>query len=242
MHRGLDSLRPDPRPDVALEVDGRRVPLVVRRSRRARRLYLRVETADANVVLVLPRGVGLNEGLGFARERTAWVAERLAAIPPLVPFADGVALPLLGATATIRHCPEAHGPVQRIGADIVVAGRSEHVARRVRDWLKAEARRELGRRSHAVAARLGRSIDSVRLGDPKSRWGSCSAAGGLSFSWRLILAPPQVIDYVVAHEVAHLAELNHGRRFWRLLRDLIGDTDEPRAWLRVNGAGLLRYG
>ena len=98
------------------------------------------------------------------------------------------------------------------------------------------------RRSRELALRVGRRVSGVRLGDPKSRWGSCSPEGGLSYSWRLILAPPFVLDYVVAHEVAHLVELNHGRRFWRLVAELVGDIDAPRAWLRANGTRLLRHG
>ncbi|MGQ0662379.1 MAG: M48 family metallopeptidase [Pseudomonadota bacterium] len=229
-------------PAPALEIDGRVVPLAVRRSARARRLYLRVDPIDESVVLVLPRHVSLAEGLRFARDQRLWVARRLQAIPPQAPFADGALLPFLGETLTIRQVHGARLPSRRIDHELCVAGASQHVARRVRDWLKREARRELTGRSRAFAERLGRTVRRVRLGDPKSRWGSCSATGGLAYSWRLVLAPPWVMDYVVAHEVAHLVEPNHGMRFWRLVGEFVADIDAPRAWLRRHGPRLLRHG
>jgi predicted metal-dependent hydrolase len=132
--------------------------------------------------------------------------------------------------------------VTRIGTELHVAGQREHVARRVRDWLRAQARMELSTRSRTCAARIGRVIARVRIGDPKSRWGSCSAKGGLAYSWRLLLAPPEVVDYVVAHEVAHLVEHNHGRRFWALVDSLTQATQPAKLWLRRHGNTLLRYG
>lgn len=227
-----------------LEIDGRHVPVAVRRSRRARRLYLRVDPsapADLPVELILPRGVGLAEGLRFARDKSRWVARRLAALPPLVPFADGATIELHGEAIAIRHVGGV-AATRRDGLVLVVGGTPEHVARRVRDWIKAQAREILTRRSRELAERLGRQVRGVRLGDPRSRWGSCSPDGRLAYSWRLVLAPPFVLDYVVAHEVAHLVHLNHGERFWRLVASLVGDIDAPRAWLNRHGPRLLRHG
>jgi predicted metal-dependent hydrolase len=225
-----------------VEVAGRPVDLAVRRSLRARRLYLRVDPVEAHVELILPRGVGLQEGLRFANDKRGWLAARLAAIPARTPFADGTTIALFGEPLTIRHRPATRGPVRREGPDLVVSGAAEHIARRVRDWLKAQARRELSARSQAVAARVGRQVARVRISDPRSRWGSCSARGGLAYSWRLALAPSHVADYVVAHEVAHLVEHNHGRRFWRLVDELAPEAESAKIWLRRNGNVLLRYG
>ncbi|HEX2114751.1 MAG TPA: SprT family zinc-dependent metalloprotease [Alphaproteobacteria bacterium] len=225
-----------------VEIAGKPVNVAVRRNPRARRLYLRIDPVRADIILVLPRGVGLQEGLRFAHDRRGWLAGRLAAMPTHTPFVDGSAIPLLGRTVTIRHKPEGRGGVACVGDELHVAGRIEHLARRVRDWLKARARAELSARSHACAARIGRQIARVRIGDPKSRWGSCSAKGGLAYSWRLILAPPEVLDYVVAHEVAHLVEHNHGRRFWALVDSLTPATHQAKLWLRRHGNTLLRYG
>jgi predicted metal-dependent hydrolase len=227
---------------VAFDVDGRQITLAVRRSARARRIGLRIDPVRSNAELIVPRRVGLAEALRFADGKRAWIAQRLAALPETVQFADGVAIPVGGETLTIRHRADGRGPVHRDGDALLVSGAAEHHGRRVRDWLKAHARAVLAARSHALAARIGRRVTGIRLGDPKSRWGSCSPDGGLAYSWRLILAPPDVLEYVVAHEVAHLQELNHSRRFWRLVGDLVPDVDGPRAWLRRNGTRLLRYG
>lgn len=227
---------------VPLALADREITLAVRRSNRARRVALRVDPAAAEVELVLPWRTSLAAGLRFAASRAGWVAQRLAQVPPRIAFADGVVLPVLGEDVSIRHHPRAGGPARREGAALIVAGRPEHLERRVRDWLTREARRVLWERTRIAAAKIERRVASIRLGDPKTRWGSCSAKAGIAYSWRLILAPPAVLDYVVAHEVAHLVELNHGARFWRLVERLAGDARGPRAWLRINGPRLLRYG
>ncbi len=218
--------------------------IAVRRSHRARRLYLRVDPTappDLPVELILPRGVGLAEGLRFARAKSGWVANRLAALPPPQPFADGATFEIADETLTIRHVGGG-GATRRDGATLLVAGREDHLARRVRDWIKSEARDVLTARSRELAVRIDRPVRLVRISDPRSRWGSCSPDGRLSYSWRLVLAPSFVLDYVVAHEVAHLVHLNHGQRFWRLVVELAGDIDTPRAWLHRHGPRLLRYG
>lgn len=228
----------------SIEIEGRTVALAVRRSPRAERLALRVDPAapaDSPVELVLPRGVALADGLRFARERRDWVARRLAALPPHTPFADGAAFAVAGEQLVIRYVG-GRAFTRSEGGRLLVSGDPAHTSRRVRDWLKSRARAALADRSHAVAAKIGRAVGRVRLGDTRSRWGSCSARGDLAYSWRLILAPEFVLDYVVAHEVAHLVHRNHGPRFWRLTTQLCGDVDTPRAWLNRHGAQLLRYG
>jgi predicted metal-dependent hydrolase len=126
--------------------------------------------------------------------------------------------------------------------EIHVAGHGEHLPRRVQDWLKFEARREIARRAHEKAELIGKKIRRISLKDPKTRWGSCSPSGCLSFTWRLIFAPPHVIDYVVAHEVAHMRELNHGPRFWRTVSELTRHEKSARHWLQTEGLHLHRYG
>ena len=179
---------------VALDIGGRTIDLAVRRSARARRIGLRIDPVRANAELVVPRRVGLAEALRFADGKRDWLAQRIAALPQAVTFTDGASISVGGETIVIRHDPQTRGAVRREGADLIVAGTPEHCARRVRDWLKAQARGMLDRRSRELALRVGRRVSGVRLGDPKSRWGSCSPEGGLSYSWRLILAPPFVLD------------------------------------------------
>lgn len=223
-----------------LEVSG--IAVRVRRSRRARRLALRLSPRDDHAELVLPPRASLAEGRRFAELRSGWLERRLAQLPPRVAFADGAVVPVLGVPHRLRHQPGAAGRVRREGGEIVVPGARAGMERRVEAWLRRQARRELVARAGAAARRLGREACRVSVRDQATRWGSCSARGALSFSWRLILAPETVLDYVVAHEAAHLAEMNHGPRFWALVAELCPDADAARGWLRRHGARLRRYG
>jgi predicted metal-dependent hydrolase len=214
--------------------------MALRPSRRAKRIILRIDPVGT-VTLVVPRRTSRDEAVAFARSKADWLNDRLAALPVQVPFADGAFVPVLGRAHRIRHEPQSRGV--RLGRrEIVVAGEIDHLSRRVADFLKREARRECAERANLFARRIGQRVARVTVRDPKGRWGSCSHRGRLSFSWRLILAPEWVLDYVIAHEVAHLVEMNHGPRFWRLVERLYPDSLRPREWLRRNGTRLHRYG
>jgi len=225
-----------------LLLEGPELELRVRRSPRARRLALRVDPRHDQAELVLPRGVSLEEGRRFAATRADWLRRRLAALPARVPFAGGSVIPILGVPHRVRHEPGGRGGVRREGGELVVTGGAAEIRRRLEAWLRAEARRVLGARARSAAARLGREAPRIGVRDPATRWGSCSARGRLSFSWRLVMAPEAVLDYVVAHEVAHLEEANHGPRFWRLVQRLCPGWSEARRWLRRHGATLHRHG
>jgi predicted metal-dependent hydrolase len=215
----------------------------VRVSPRARRIGLRIDAVERIVELVLPPGVPASNGLRFLASKRRWIAARLASLPRPVPFAEGAIVPVTGVPHRIcREIAAGAPPVAIVDGEIRVGGDPMHLARRVRDYLVAMARTELARRARHLAPRIGQKVARVTVRDTKSRWGSCSGRGNLSFSWRLILAPEPVIDYVVAHEVAHLAEMNHGPRFWRLVESLSPDSATPRAWLRRHRGQLLSYG
>ncbi len=225
-----------------LKLATRELPLEVARHPRARHITLRLNRSGDGVRLVLPPRAPLREGLRFARSKAGWIEAKLAALPPRVPFGEGAVLPLLGEEHVVRRAPGARRGVWREPGVIWVSGRPEHLSRRVGDFLKAEARRVIVARARQKAARLGRTPGRITLRDTQSRWGSCSPQGNLNFSWRLILAPEAVLDYVVAHEVAHLAELNHGPAFWKLTARLTPEVEGPQDWLRRHGDLLLRYG
>lgn len=218
-------------------------PVAIRLSARARRISLRVSGGERGVELVLPHGASIDAGLKFLDQQRGWVAARVAALPTAAPFVDGAVVPVRGVPHRIRH-EAARGapPVVIADGEIMVRGDPAHLGRRVRDHLIRLAREELSARARICAERLGRKIGRIGVRDPNSRWGSCSSAGNLSFSWRLVLAPDAVIDYVVAHEVAHLAEMNHSARFWRLVETLAPDSAGPRAWLKRHRQHLLSYG
>ncbi len=238
-----------PPEETNLEFDGRRVPVTLRRDPRARRIILRIDgqgDGGDGVAVTLPRGASVAEGLALVRKKADWVLEGLSRLTPRVAFADGAVVPLGGADHLIRHVPGGRGVtrgvVRREGGEILISGRTEHVTRRIRDWFRVQARSEIGPRVREKASRLGRPAGLITIRDTKSRWGSCSADGNMSFCWRLVMAPVQVLDYVVAHEVAHLAEANHGFGFWRVVDGLTADADGAREWLRKNGEALHRYG
>ena len=225
-----------------LHLEGRAVPLRMRRNPRARRLILRIDPDNDGVIVTLPEGVSPDAGLDLAQRKAGWIIAHLDRLAPPVAFRDGAVIPILGTDHQVRHDAEGRGGVYRQGQDIIVMGRPEHLARRLADWLRREARREITARTREKAAKLGRKAGRITLRNTRSRWGSCSASGDLSFCWRLILAPEPVLDYVVAHEVAHLAHANHGVRFWRAVAGLVDDVDPARAWLRRNGEALHRFG
>lgn len=219
------------------------LPLAVVRSARARRASLRVDAARRRIVLTVPPRMPLATAAAFAQQQAAWIAARLGRLPERRPFADGAELPFFGAPHVVRHRPEARGTVWREAGEIHVAGGAAHLPRRLRDWLTGELRRELVPLVQAKSATVERPVRRITLRDNRSRWGSCGPDGTLTFSWRLVFAPPVVVDYMAAHEVAHLVHLNHSARFWALARHLsAGSLDEADGWLKRNGAELLQYG
>jgi hypothetical protein len=223
-------------------LDGRPVLLTVRREPRAKRTILRIAADGASAVATVPLWATFDEGVAAAHRNSEWILGRLDAVPPPIPFADGALIPILGQDHRIRHDRSGLRKVERFEGEIVVAGSVEHMPRRIADWLRAEARREISWRVQEKAIRLGRSSGRITLRDTRSRWGSCSAGGNLSFSWRLVMAPDYVLDYVVAHEVAHLAVRNHGAAFWSTVAELTETVDPARRWLKRHGRTLHRYG
>jgi predicted metal-dependent hydrolase len=218
------------------------VPVAIRVSPRARRLSLRVDAAARGVELVLPHRAAAEAALGFVARHRGWIAARVAAMPPPLRLIDGATVPVLGVPHRIRQVTDRTAAPAIIGnGEIRVRGAAEHLPRRVVDHLKALARREFAARARDLAARLGKHVTRVSIRDPKSRWGSCSSKGALSFSWRLIMAPEPVIHYVVAHEVAHLVEMNHSPRFWRVVAGLVPDVQAARAWLKRHRLELFSY-
>jgi predicted metal-dependent hydrolase len=231
--------------DLRREVDALDLgsPLLIRVNPRARRIALRVDAAERKLELILPASVPPSQGLRFLAAKRAWVVSRLRALPQRVPFEEGAIVPVLGIAHRIVRELDPAAPRVAIGdREIRVRGEATHLARLVRDYLAATATKELAHRARALAAGIGRDVARVSVRDTKSRWGSCSGTGNLSFSWRLILAPEAVLDYVVAHEVAHLVEMNHGPRFWRLVERLSPESARPRTWLKRHRSDLFSYG
>jgi predicted metal-dependent hydrolase len=219
----------------------------LRRHRRARRYTLRIHPSDREAILTLPPRGTLADAKDFAQRHGAWIAARLGRLPKAAPFQHGTVVPLRGLPHRIVHRAGERGVVWTETRDsgeriLCVAGGVEHVDRRVHDFLKREARKDLAKAAQEYAQALGVKVKRISIRDQSSRWGSCTSAGSLSFSWRLILAPPFVLDYLAAHEVAHLVEMNHSPRFWRVVGRVCGHVERAKRWLDTCGNDLHRFG
>jgi predicted metal-dependent hydrolase len=227
--------------------EGLTYPVLVRRDARALRYTLRVKPSTREAVLTMPAKGSIATANDFAVRHGGWLAARYAKLPAMVDFGDAAVIPLRGAPHRIESRPSARGTVwieQPAVGDplVVVAGDPAFVARRLRDFLKHEARKDIGEACARHAAKLGVTIKRITLRDTKSRWGSCASDGSLSFSWRLIFAPSHVLDYLAAHEVAHRVEMNHSARYWRHVAAIYPDFERAEQWLKRNGASLHRWG
>ncbi|MGH1424841.1 MAG: M48 family metallopeptidase [Pseudooceanicola sp.] len=215
------------------------VEVNLKKSTRARKISLRVSGLDGRVTLTLPRGISEREGMAFVQEKADWLRGHLDRQVGPVSVGIGAVLPVEGIDRVIQT---GSGRGVRVdGGALIVSGRADTAPRRVGAWLKTLARDRLADASDQYAAALGRPYTRLTLRDTRSRWGSCTAEGGLMYSWRLILAPPDVLRYVAAHEVAHLEQMNHSADFWAVVERLYGPHKDARGWLRKNGPTLHSY-
>ncbi|MFZ5668230.1 MAG: M48 family metallopeptidase [Pseudomonadota bacterium] len=230
-----------------IEADGQPVRLAV--NARARRISLRVDRVRREAVAVAPSARRLSEAAAFARERADWIASQLADLPAVSPLRPGASLSMLGRPVLLvaRDGRARLHPASDDAPAVIAAPDDAAFGDRVLRLVKAEARRWLTERTAVHSAALGQPMPGVAITDTRGRWGSCRPAGrlgaaGIRYSWRLVLAPVAVADYVAAHECAHLVEANHGPRFWALVHGLVGDHTPHRDWLRREGARLQAVG
>ena len=233
-------MAPPPEPQI-IEVDGQAVVLRFRRNAAARRMVLRLDSKNVGLVMTLPKRSGLAEALRFVDQSRDWISRTLAKQPEATKFEDGVTILYRGRLHVLRLSGGPRGLVHVAGDDLVVPGRPEHAPRRLKDFFAVEAKRELSVASRRYADAMDAKFTRISIRDQKSRWGSCSAGGVLSYSWRLILTPDYVLDYVAAHEVAHLREMNHGPKFWRLVLTHCPNAKIAKQWLKAHGREVHRY-
>ncbi|MEO5807071.1 SprT family zinc-dependent metalloprotease [Devosia sp.] len=228
-----------------VNIDGRMVAVAVRTHARARSYRLSIPHSGGPVLTLPPHG-RWPDAEAFLLRQTNWLAARLPRAASPVSFAPGSTIPLRGVDHLIVASGKVRGKVEietdDEGPMLVVPGDPEHQARRLTDWLKAEAEIDLNRQTAIHAATLGVTVRSLKLRSQATRWGSCSSTGNLNFNWRLILAPEFVLDYVAAHEIAHLVEMNHSAAFWATVGKALPDKDRGRAWLKAHGRQLMAYG
>ena len=233
-----------------VRIEGENIPLKVNWHARARRFILRLDAVSGGARLTLPTHANLDDAISFLKRHERWLVKERALLQMAQAGGnDGGTIPLRG---EMHEIVALNTGQRRVWVDgdtggeaspqLLISGPAETATSRMVRWLKAQARSDLEAAVAHHAARLDVTPVSLAVRDQRSRWGSCSSTGTLSFSWRLVMAPPPVLDYVAAHETAHLRELNHSPRFWELVETTYGDTARPRSWLRANGQGLHRYG
>lgn len=211
----------------------------LRRSARARRLSLRISSLDGRVTLTLPNSVSQDEALRFAASKQDWLRKHLSKQSQPVTLTFGATFPFEGSLLTLR--PGDGRSIRIHNSDLIIPAPPDQIAPKLKAWLKARARDRLVDMSDYFSEKLGRPYNRITLRDTRSRWGSCTSDGRLMYSWRLIMAWPEVLDYVAAHEVAHLAQMNHSPAFWSEVERIYGDWQSPRKWLRDHGHELHRY-
>ncbi len=249
MHREYQAPKTDGINLITLTHSGQDINVSIRRIQNAKRFILRVRFATRDAVLTMPKRASLKEAHDFAERNAAWIAARLNRLPETIPFMEGAVIPIRGLDHILIHQETIRGTVWSAPAEkdsafmrLYVAGERAHMNRRVLDFLKREARQDLEKAVYRHTQTVGVMPCRISLRDPVSRWGSCSTNRVLNFSWRLIFAPSFVLDYLAAHEVAHLIHLDHSPQFWKLTRQLCADVDHAEAWLKTNGAHLHKYG
>ena len=231
----------DPLPSHLL-IKGRSVPLLVREMPQARRLTLRWKAEkEGQVILTAPPSFSKRSLQGFVEKSMPWLEEQMAKSLPKVVCHHGMTLTVFGKDYEVRHKPSSalhtwwgedylliHSPPEKLGVCI-------------RKTLQQAAYQFLQEKTHAYASKVDKAVNHITLRDTRSRWGSCTAQGNISYSWRLVFAPQDVAAYVCAHEVAHLAEMNHSPQFWKVVQKFCPDYKNLRRWLRQNGKELFRY-
>ena len=236
----VTSFAPVPDPQI-ITIGSRDIVLRFKRNAMAKRMVLRLSLKGDHLVMTLPRKTGLAEALRFVKSSSAWIEKSFAKLPDLKAVGSGNGLLYKGVMHQLHFSGGRRGVVSVADHLITVPGDEAHAERRLRDWLKGQAKQELTHASRHYAQAMQTKFTTITIRDQKSRWGSCAASGALSYSWRLILAPPEVLDYVAAHEVAHLREMNHGPRFWRLVLTHCANSKSAKQWLKAHGRELHRY-
>ena len=236
----MHTAAPAPEP-IAIDVQGRKIPLRFRRNAKARRLVLRLDSKTQGLVMTLPKRTGLTEALRFVENSQEWIIRTLSkqAAPTVV--GHGASILYRGEIHSLQFTGGKRGLVSVSDHVLQVPGDEAHAQRRLHDYFKKQALQALSAASYKYASAMQTRYSRISIRDQKSRWGSCSAGGVLSYSWRLILAPDYVLDYVAAHEVAHLREMNHGPRFWRLVLTHCPHARDAKQWLKTHGREVHNY-
>ncbi|NBX03609.1 MAG: M48 family peptidase [Alphaproteobacteria bacterium] len=225
----------------SITINNREFPIMIRRHATSKRMVVRYQPLQSCVTLTLPRYVSARQGVAFVHSKQQWLENQIDTHPQRTEFSDGKTIPILGQNYIVRHVG-GRGVVEKTEGEILVHGDAAFMERRLRAWIIACAREEISVRAAKKASIIGKKFTKVSMRDNSSCWGSCNRLGHLSFSWRLIFAAPEILDYVVAHEVAHLAHLDHSKAFWSVVAQLCPHWEHYRHWLKTHGKTLYAFG
>ena len=219
------------------------VQIFPRKSRLAKRVIISVNERKG-IELIVPKRVSMKNAIAFAHKKQDWILARHRELnhTPQIAFKEGAVIPILGADYIIAHSGKLRGVAKIENDNIIISGLEEHISRKTKQFLIKTAKSEINIRANIEAKKLGVKFRKITLRDTSSRWGSCSQDGNLSFSWRLIFAPRFVFDYVVAHEIAHLIEMNHSVKYWNIVASICPTYEQAKYWLKKNGEELHLYG
>ncbi len=211
------------------------------KSSQAKRLTLRIDSKEKKPVLTIPNRCSSKKALDFVLLHQDWIKESLQKLPPSKKFEPEETISLMGKKYTLLHCPEKRCGAKIEEDKIIVSGAREFFHRRVCDFCKKTAAKELLKKTKQMAKKIGCHVNSVTIKDTKSRWGSCSTLENINYNWRIVLAPDFVIDYLIAHEVSHLLHQNHSSDFWECVFNLYDQAQAGKEWLKIHGKELYIY-
>ena len=217
-------------------------PLILRRHPRAKHLKLRFEAKSGSALLTLPPGISERKALQFARKHHDWISKQYENSPEITPLNAGEKIPYQGSLIRIIHSPDLAAAINLTEGRLIVGGPEAGFETRIENWLKKQAKIALNQAVENFESHINTRHRAIVVRDTKSRWGSCSSRKTLSFSWRLIMAPPEILHYVVAHEMAHLVEMNHSPAFWTIVEKMYPEWKKSRRWLKSEGNGLMLVG
>ena len=214
-------------------------PVEIKRHIRSKRMKLRYDAANDCAIITMPPRAKDKDAFKFAKEHLPWLEKQRMMAPEVRYLAPDQVIPYLGVERTIIHDPDKSARVLITEDEIIVGGRTEGFSVRLENHLKKEARKIIEPIAYDMADIINKKFKRIHIRDTKSRWGRCSSSGTISFSWRLIMTPPEILEYVVAHEIAHLKEMNHSAAFWRVVDELVYDAKISRKWLKNEGQDLM---
>lgn len=215
--------------------------LKVIKSARAKRLTLRIDSKEHLPVLTIPSRCSAQRAIDFVEAHRGWIDSCMKKIPVSKKFEDGEEISLFGEKLIIKHAPELRRGVYAENGILFVSGDKEFLHRRVKDYIKKQAKTVFYKQSKVLADKLGCTLNDVTIKDTKSRWGSCSSINNINYSWRIALAPKVVFEYLIAHEVSHLKHQDHSANFWKCVEKLYPDAEEGKNWLKKHSKELYLY-